>query len=52
MTYNEGGTLKADWRPDTPRNLPAWAMDEYRAGRDALIAEVAAAIGNVIVIEL
>jgi hypothetical protein len=53
MTYNEGGTLKAKWRPDMPRNLPAGAMDEYRAGRDTLLAEVATALGGpALVIEL
>jgi hypothetical protein len=46
MTYNEGGTLRAEWRPNVPRNLPAGAMEEYRAGRDALMGEVAAALGG------
>ncbi len=47
MTYNAGSSLiKAEWRPDTPRRLSAQAMDEYRAGRNALMAEVATALGK------
>jgi hypothetical protein len=55
MTYRPGHELKAAWRPDIPkaRSFSAQMMDEYRAGRDALLAEVAIAIGgNVMVVEV
>jgi hypothetical protein len=52
MTYRPGAELKAEWKPSMPRALSDQAWDEYRAGRDALVTEVAAAIGNVLVIEL
>jgi len=53
MTYNEGEPLKAEWRPDVPRRLAEHDWSQYRAGRDALLAEVAAATGmNTLVVEL
>jgi hypothetical protein len=52
ITYRPGADLKAEWRPSMPRRLSDQAWDEYRAGRDALMGEVAAGIGNVLVIEL
>jgi hypothetical protein len=54
MTYNTGTTLiKAEWRPGTPRHLSAQAWAEYRAGRNALMAEVATALGKrTLVVEL
>lgn len=55
MTYRPGRELKVEWRPDMPnaRSFSAQMMAEYRAGRDALLAEVATAIGgNVVVVEV
>ncbi len=52
MTYRPARELKAEWRPAMPRRLSGQEWDEYRAGRNTLLAEVAAAIGgNVLVVE-
>jgi hypothetical protein len=50
MTYDEEG-IWAEWTPEVPPALSDQGWAEYRAGRDALMGEVAAAIGNVVVIE-
>jgi hypothetical protein len=53
MTYRSGGGLKASWRPDVPKQLSPQQWDQYRAGRDALFAEVSDAIGgSVLVVEV
>jgi hypothetical protein len=55
MVYRPGREMKVEWRPDMPkaRSFSAQMMDEYRAGRDALLAEVATAIGgDVMVVEV
>jgi hypothetical protein len=53
MTYRPRRGLKAEWRPSMPRQLSDQQWAEYRRGRDALLAEVAAAMGgNVAVIEI
>jgi hypothetical protein len=55
MTYRPGRGLKAEWTPDVPkaRSFSAQMMDEYRAGRDNLMSEVAAVLGlNIGIVEL
>ena len=55
MVYRPGRELKVAWRPDMPktRSFSTQMMDEYRAGRDALLSEVGAALGgNVLVVEV
>jgi hypothetical protein len=53
MTYSPGKALKAGWRPDLPKHLSPQDWDEYRAGRDALVAEVATALDmHTLVVEL
>jgi hypothetical protein len=53
MTYKPGRELKVEWCPSMPRRLSDQEWGQYRAGRDALLAEVASAIGgNVLVVEL
>ena len=53
MVYRPGRELKASWRPDMPRRLSDQEWGQYRAGRDALLAEVATAIGgSVMVVEV
>jgi hypothetical protein len=53
MTYGPRRDLKVRWRPSMPRRLSDQEWDEYRAGRDSLLAEVATAIGGgVMVVEL
>jgi hypothetical protein len=53
MSYTPGRALKAEWLPDTPKNLSDQQRDQYRAGRDALLAEVGTALGgNVMVVEV
>jgi hypothetical protein len=52
MVFRPGRELKVKWRPAMPRRLSDSEWAEYRAGRDALLAEVAEAIGgNVLVVE-
>jgi hypothetical protein len=53
MTFADGH-LSAQWSPDVPRrgSLSGGETAQYRAGRDALMAEVAKVIGgNVLVLE-
>lgn len=46
------GQLEANWSPEMPAKLSAAEMSQYRAGRDALIAQVAEQTGlNVAVVE-
>jgi hypothetical protein len=52
MRYQLGAGITAAWKPSVPRQFSSQQWDEYRAGRDVLMGEVAAAIGgNVLVIE-
>jgi hypothetical protein len=53
MSYRLGAGIAAQWTPDVPRGpLSAEDMAAYRRGRDALVGEVAAALGQgVIVLE-
>jgi hypothetical protein len=53
MTFADGH-LSAQWSPDVPMrgSLSRGEIAQYRAGRDALMAEVAKVIGgNVLVLE-
>jgi hypothetical protein len=53
MTFADGH-LSAQWSPDVPKrgSLSREETEHYRAGRDALMAEVAKTIGgNVLVLE-
>ncbi len=44
--------LAARWHPKTPQRLSAQELADYRRGRDALVAEIARAIGgNILVAE-
>ena len=53
MAFRPGRELKVEWMPSVPRQLSDQQWAEYRCGRDALLAEVAAAIGgNVMVVEV
>jgi hypothetical protein len=55
MVYRPGREMKVRWRPSMPsaNSLSKQDMAEYRSGRDALLAEVATAIGgNVMVVEV
>jgi hypothetical protein len=45
LTFADG-QLSAEWRPGLPKRLSGKEWKAYRAGRDALIAEVAKAIGG------
>jgi len=40
--------LAAEWSPDLPRRLSKREWREYRAGRDALVADIAKAIGGTV----
>jgi hypothetical protein len=53
MTFQRGG-LDVAWTPDTPKGeLDEAAMKQYRAGRDALLQEVAVEYGGAVaVVEL
>jgi hypothetical protein len=51
MSYRPGKGIAAQWTPDVPRGpLSAEAMSQYRRGRDALLAEVGAAIGGAVLV--
>jgi hypothetical protein len=53
MTYSHGN-LKAKWSPTMPphRSLSKQEIEQYRTGRDDLMADVATAIGgSVMVVE-
>jgi len=53
MTFADGH-LSAQWSPDVPKrgSLSRKEVEQYRAGRNALMAEVAKAIGgDVLVLE-
>lgn len=42
-----------EWSPDVPQRLKAKEFDQYRAGRNAAVAELAALIsGNVLLVEV
>ena len=54
MRYTPGAGLSAEWTPVIPRRgeLSRSEVGQYRAGRDALVAEIAKAIGgNVLLVE-
>jgi hypothetical protein len=41
MTYIEGGSLCCEWDPDVPKHdLTEQQQAQYKAGRDALVAEI------------
>ena len=43
---------RIDWTPSPPKDLRPDELEQYRRGRDALLAEIGAALGgNVLVIE-
>jgi hypothetical protein len=46
--------LACEWTPHTPpsKSLSKKEIDQYRAGRDALFAEVARDHGNVLIIDV
>jgi hypothetical protein len=55
MTYSKIRGLRGEWSPDLPtqRSLSEQEIKQYRAGRDALLAEVAEDLGgNVAVVEI
>ena len=45
MSYSHGSGLHSEWSPDLPPKLSAAEWAQYRAGRNALVSEVARAIG-------
>lgn len=52
MTCGPGG-FTCGWSPDRPRGLSQMEIRRYRAGRDALLGEVAERMGgNVLVVEV
>jgi hypothetical protein len=54
MTYRKGGDLSAVWSPELPRyrSLSGQEVEQYRRGRDDLLAEVGKHLGgSVVVIE-
>jgi hypothetical protein len=54
MSWAPGGGMKCEWSPDVPapKSLSKAEANQYRAGRDAFLREVASAIGgNVLVVE-
>jgi hypothetical protein len=55
MTFNPNTRqLACEWDPHTPpaKSLTRKEIDQYRSGRDALLAEVARAMGNILVIDV
>jgi hypothetical protein len=50
MSYRPGAGLSAQWTPDLPRQLSDEMRREYRRGRDSLLAEVAKAIGQAVLV--
>jgi hypothetical protein len=54
LTYSTGKDLHAKWSPRLPsRHLSDQEMEQYRSGRDNLIAEVGKAMGgSALVIEV
>lgn len=51
MTYTERGGIRAKWSPNLPdRQLSNQEADQYRAGRDALFAEVGKSLGGSVVV--
>lgn len=53
MTYSKQAGIRSEWDPDLPdRALSKQERDQYRAGRDALLAEVGKELGgSVLVVE-
>jgi hypothetical protein len=54
MTYSQRDGLHAKWVPKLPeaKSFSAQEMDQYRAGRDSLLAEVGKEMGGqVLVVE-
>ena len=55
MTYSKSKGITATWRPKLPpaKSLSKQEHEQYRAGRDALMAEVAKQLGgSVLVVEV
>jgi hypothetical protein len=52
LSYQPDGGLAAQWSPAVPTrgNFSAAAMEQYRAGRAALLAEVSRAIGGAVLV--
>lgn len=52
ITYRQDRPMKVEWSPDVPRELTAQQLQQYRDGRDALLAEIGRDLGgNVLVVE-
>lgn len=54
MSFSMADGIKAEWSPYYPKNgeLSAKDLDQYRAGRDAMLAEVAKKMGNILVVDV
>jgi hypothetical protein len=54
LTYSKSQGLHAKWFPKLPgpREFSPQEMAQYRSGRDNLLAEVAKAVGKVMVVEI
>jgi hypothetical protein len=55
MTYSESGGMNVEWEPDIPyfSLLAPSALEQYRNGRDAFLAEIGRDIGvkNIVILE-
>ena len=52
MTFSERHGVRSEWDPKLPGNLSDSQLQQYRAGRNALMDEIAKEIGGkVLVIE-
>jgi hypothetical protein len=54
MTYSKETGISSEWDPSTPNNMSKQDLEQYRNGRNALLAKVAkelGVVGNVLVIE-
>jgi hypothetical protein len=55
MTFVQSApALQCAWSPHTPpaKSLSRKEIDQYRAGRDALMAEVARDYGNILIVDV
>ena len=51
LIYDRRKGLRTEWSPDLPRrNLSEQELNQYRAGRDALLAEVGKELGGSVLI--
>lgn len=52
MTYSKSGGLHAKWLPGMPeaKSFSPQEMEQYRAGRDALLAEIGKEMGGSILV--